>query len=418
MAISFVNKGTWGSGTSAISPGLPASMQAGDFCLLFIESANEAISITNNGSITWTQVTNSPVSNGVTAATALAVRFAVYYGWYSSGTTAPTIADSGNHTTGIIMAFRGVDPTTPFDATPVALATETTARTALAPPGITTATDNAMVIYGIALDADVTTSNPGAITGTPTNANLTNLTLQHAQTISSGVGGGIGVITGFKATAGSSGAITGATTPSSTHTYLTMALRPQATFDITVTIPTESTITISEETGTIVTATADASITIPTESTITISEINGTTITVISNATIIVPSESTVVVNNDNPIVTIIANITITVPTASSITINEGIGTVVAASTDTIITISTGSSIQLSNDNPLIEAVRMLMTISPTSQLQVYNLFVEGAECSLAPDGTLTMIEFIEGAIVDFNSTGTLTAFEFIEGGM
>ena len=135
------------------------------------------------------------------------------------------------------MAFRGVDPTTPFDATPVALATETTARTALAPPGITTATDNAMVIYGIALDADATTSNPGAITGTPTNANLTDLTLRHAQTVSSGVGGGIGVITGFKATAGSSGAITGATTPSSTHTYLTMALRPQIT-NASITIPT------------------------------------------------------------------------------------------------------------------------------------------------------------------------------------
>lgn len=371
MAISFVNKGTWASGTiSTIYPGLPASMQAGDFCLLFVESANQAVSITTGGSITWTQVTNSPVSNGLTAAAAMAVRLTVYYGWYNGGTTAPGIADSGNHTTAIIMAFRGVDPTTPFDATPVALATETTARTALAPPGITTATDNAMVVYGIALDADAATSNPGAITGTPTNANLTDLALRHAQTVNSGVGGGIGVITGFKATAGSSGAITKATTPSSTHTYLTMALRPQATVNITVTIPTESTITISEETG--------------------------TTITVISNATIIVPSESTIIVNNDNPTVTALSNITITVPTASSITINEGVGAIVTASSYTAI----------------------IMTISPTSQLQVYNLFVEGAECSLTPDGTLTMIEFIEGAIVDFNSTGTLTAFEFIEGGL
>ena len=372
MAISFVNKGTWGGGIYTISPGLPASMQAGDFCLLFIESANQAISITNNGSITWTQVTNSPVSNGLTAAAALAVRLTVYYGWYNGGTTAPGIADSGNHTTAIIMAFRGVDPTTPFDATPVALATETTARTELAPPGITTATDNAMVVYGIALDADAATSNPGAITGTPTNANLTNLTLQHAQTVSSGVGGGIGVITGFKTTAGSSGAITGATTPSSTHTYLTMALRPQATVNTTVTIPTESTITISEETGTIVTATAYVDITIPTESTIAISEETGTIVTA-----------------------TALSNITITVPTASSITINEGVGAIVTASSYTAV----------------------IMTISPTSQLQVYNLFVEGAECSLTPDGTLTMIEFIEGATVDFNSTGTLTAFEFIEGG-
>jgi hypothetical protein len=222
MAISFVNKGTFASGTSTISPGLPASMASGDLCLMFIESANEAISITTAGSIAWTQVTNSPIYTG-TAAQAGGVRLAVYYGWFSSGTTAPTIADSGDHTTGIIMAFRGVDATTPFDATPTT-SVDASNTTTLTPTAITTATTNACVVYGIAIDADAATSD--AIGGTLSNSNLSNITVRHEQTVTSGTGGGIGVITATKATAGATGSTTGGTTVSCTHAYLTMALRP------------------------------------------------------------------------------------------------------------------------------------------------------------------------------------------------
>lgn len=223
MGISFVNKGTFAGANGAVTPGLPSGLQAGDLCLLFIESANETSSVATAGSITWTQLPSSPVGTG-TAAAALATRMTIFYGWYTSGTTAPTTNDSGDHNCAIIMAFRGVDSATPFDATPTT-AVDASATTSLnANPSITTATANALIIAAIAIDADAASTN--AIGGTPANSNLTDITVQHEETISSSDGGGIGIITGFKSTTGASGSITGATTASCTHAYITIALRP------------------------------------------------------------------------------------------------------------------------------------------------------------------------------------------------
>ena len=56
----FVAAGTVASGTGTITPALPAGLQANDILLLFVETANQAISITNQNGGTWTQVTGSP----------------------------------------------------------------------------------------------------------------------------------------------------------------------------------------------------------------------------------------------------------------------------------------------------------------------------------------------------------------------
>lgn len=216
MAISFVNKSTFASGTAGLTVAAVAGVAADDLILLFVESANENIA-TPTG---FTQVTNSPVSTG-TAAAIGGVRLAVFYQWATGADTTTSVADSGNHTTAIKMAFRGVDPTTPFDATPVS-GIKATASTTATFPGITTATANAWIVHASALDLD---ANSTATTGTPTNANLTGLTEQHDQTISGGVGGGLVVITGELPTAGATGNTT-ATVTSTIQVYLTMALRP------------------------------------------------------------------------------------------------------------------------------------------------------------------------------------------------
>ena len=140
MAITFVNKGTWAAGTTSISPGIPASMQAGDFMILQVHTCNQAVT-TPSG---WTQATTSPVSTG-TANTAGGTRISVYYRWWQSGDAAPTVAVTGGTVTnGIIVGYRGVDPTTPFDATPVAT-TLAAASTTLTMTGITTVTANALI---------------------------------------------------------------------------------------------------------------------------------------------------------------------------------------------------------------------------------------------------------------------------------
>lgn len=216
MAISFVNKSTFASGTAALTVAAVASVAADDLILLFVESANENIA-TPTG---FTQVTNSPVSTG-TAAAIGGVRLAVFYRFATGADTTTSVADSGNHTTAIKMAFRGVHTTTPFDATPVS-GIKATASTTATFPGITTATANAWIVHASALDLDAAST---ATTGTPTNANLTGLTERHDQTISGGVGGGLVVITGEKATAGATGNTT-ATVTSTIQVYLTMALKP------------------------------------------------------------------------------------------------------------------------------------------------------------------------------------------------
>ena len=215
MAITFVNKSAFASGTAGLTVGAVASVVADDLILLFAESANQNIA-TPTG---YTQVTGSPVSTG-TAAAIGGVRLAVFYRWATGADTTTSVADSGNHTTAIKMAFRGVDTTTPFDATPVT-GIKTPASTSASFPGITTATANALIVHASGLDLDAART---ATTGAATNANLTGITERHDQTISGGVGGGLVVVTGTKATAGATGNTT-ATVTSTIQVYLTLALR-------------------------------------------------------------------------------------------------------------------------------------------------------------------------------------------------
>lgn len=216
MAITYVGKSTFASGTAALSVGAVSGVAAGDLLLLFVESANQPVAAPSG----YTQVTNSPVAIG-TAAAAGGVALQVFYRIATGADTTTTVADSGDHTTAIKMAFRGVSTSTPFDATPVS-GTKTTASTSSSYPGITTATANAMVVYASALDLGAAST---ATTSSQANANLTSITERHDQTVASGFGGGLVITTGMKATAGATGNLT-ATVTSTTQVYLTLALRP------------------------------------------------------------------------------------------------------------------------------------------------------------------------------------------------
>lgn len=213
----YVGKGTFASGTAGITPGLPAGWAEGDLFILQIESANQTIA-TPSG---WTEVPNSPQSTG-TAAAAGGVRLAVFRRWATASESAPSIADSGDHTTALISAYRGVDPTSPINAS--AGGVDSSATTSISTPSVTTTVANCLVLHLLGLDKDLADSD--TITGTWTNGNLGSITERHDQTVTSGAGGGVALVTGIKASAGSVGATTNTADSSTTHAYITLALAP------------------------------------------------------------------------------------------------------------------------------------------------------------------------------------------------
>jgi len=217
-AISFQGEGTFTAGFGALSVPVPAGYQDGDVFLLFVNSANQAITVNSAG---WTEVANSPQGTGA-AGFAGGVRLAVFYKVVSGAQANVSVADSGTYTAAMIANFRGVDTTTPIHLTAGSVDAAATAN--ISTPSLTTTIANTLIVNAIGLDKDLNDTN--TITTAPVNANLTNLTEQHDQTVTSGAGGGIAYFTGDKATAGAVGNTTATADSSTTHAYITVALTP------------------------------------------------------------------------------------------------------------------------------------------------------------------------------------------------
>lgn len=221
MSIEFVNKGTFASGTTSCSPGIPASMRQNDLMILVVGTPNQAVT-TPSG---WTAATSSPVGQGTTAA-AGATRATVFYRFWVSGDAAPTVSvTGGNNVEAIILGYRGVDNTTPFDGVTPTTQNNTTASTTLATPAITAATVGALILTLVGMDLDSTSTN--VVTGALSATNLSRITERHDQTVNTGVGGGVAAFEGFADTAGSLAIGAGSATQSSqTSSVWVGALRP------------------------------------------------------------------------------------------------------------------------------------------------------------------------------------------------
>jgi hypothetical protein len=215
-APTFVAAGAVATNTAAITPALPAGIAANDILLLFLETANQAISISNQNGGTWTEVTNSPQGTGAT-------RLTVFWSRYNGTQGVPTASDSGDHQTGRIIAIRGATTSgNPWDVT--AGGVESTSDTSGSIPGATTTVANTLVVAAIATDLpDATgTANFSAWT----NANLTSVTERTDNTSKSGNGGGLGIATGVKATAGAYGNTTVTAATSAVKGMMSIALKP------------------------------------------------------------------------------------------------------------------------------------------------------------------------------------------------
>lgn len=211
----YITKSAFASGTGALTVGALTSTQAGDIIILFVESANQTISTPTDYSVLATQVGTG------TAGAAGGVRIATFYRILGdTADTSTTVADSGDHTTAIKMLFRD---TALLDGSFYVTATSTqgTASTAMTFPAVTTGTDESLVVLAVALDTDAAST---ATVGAVTNANLANITERHDETVIAGAGGGLAVITGEKATAGSTGTSTATGSTSVTRAYHTISL--------------------------------------------------------------------------------------------------------------------------------------------------------------------------------------------------
>ncbi len=210
--------GAMASGAAAITPLWPAHTD-NDIALLFVESCGgEAITLSTPAG--FVAVTNSPSSTGTTTN---GTRISVFW-CRATGTTMtdPVVADSGNHQIAFIETFRGCIATgNPWDVT--AATVKAAASTSVSITGVTTTVDNCLVVYAAAADNDAN----GARFSAEANASLTGLTERFDDGSNLGNGGGIGVWTGSKATAGATGTLT-ATVTSSINAYLVLALKPAA----------------------------------------------------------------------------------------------------------------------------------------------------------------------------------------------
>lgn len=218
-APTFVAAGTTKSDTLPLATvNWPAGHQSGDLGVLVIQTSAEAPG--NNPPAGWTEVAASPKSIG-TGATAGSVRLSVFTK-YAASSSEPSvdIGDSGDHQIAVILVYRGVDPTTPFNATSGGTAAS---GTAVSVPTLTTTVADCLVLILIANAVDSATA---PLTTGITNANLASITNRKTPQSAVGTGGGVWVGDGGRAVAGAIGATTATLSVASQQALMHLALQP------------------------------------------------------------------------------------------------------------------------------------------------------------------------------------------------
>lgn len=208
---------------SAITPAFPTSAAPvqDDILIGIAESVGTEAYFSGGAPPTgWAHVTGSPV------AVDTSTRLTVIWKRFVGGDTAPSWGDSGNHNVGRIIAISGVRTTgNPWGTVTPTTSQETAANTSAEWPDITTSAVDFMIVLAIATGRDLgTTANLGVVT----NANLTSITERMDDWSALGTGGGIGMVTGLKATASAIGVSTATMGSTDSKALMTIALEPAA----------------------------------------------------------------------------------------------------------------------------------------------------------------------------------------------
>lgn len=211
--IKFISSTDYTASTGAPAISVPTSI-AGDFLLLSVHSANEAVA-TPSG---WTDV-GVTYSTG-TAGAAGGTRLSQFWKIQSGSDTTVTVADSGSTTGGAITAWRGVNNTNPIAS--IQGGVEASATTSLTLPAVTVGEDQ-LVLWSMAIDAD---ANSTANVTNITHGSLTSITELVDRTTNAGAGGGISVWYSPNILAPQTVSAATATVSNGIYTYSTIALRP------------------------------------------------------------------------------------------------------------------------------------------------------------------------------------------------
>lgn len=206
MAIpSVVGLGTAANGTGNVVPTLPTGWAAGDLHVLVVNNKRSEALSTPSG---WTLIGNSVPASGN--------KVTLFYRTAVGGDTDPTVTDPGDHLYAVIIGFRGgtlaVNNNTASTIEPT--------NTAVTWPSLTTTYADQIIVNAMATDTDST----GAKFSGAANASLSSVTEQFDNTITSNAGGGLVIVTGGLATAGSTGTTTGTLSTSAIMALMTISV--------------------------------------------------------------------------------------------------------------------------------------------------------------------------------------------------
>jgi hypothetical protein len=219
VSVALTTAGTFVGSASTAAPGIPAGTVSNDILLLFVETENEAVTLsTPNG---FAEVA-TPTGTGTAGATT-ASRISVWWKRAVGGDAAPTVADAGDHVACRILGFRGCIVTgNPWNGTPT-WTVDATSDTQLIADGPTTTVDNSLVVIGAANVIDTNTAQ----SLTYTNANLAGLGGSgFGDNTQQGTGGGFNVGLGEKVTAGAVGGTTVDYNNATNKSIVVLALTP------------------------------------------------------------------------------------------------------------------------------------------------------------------------------------------------
>ena len=188
--------GAYGSGTTSVTLTMP-TVVAGDLILVILESSDSTTAAGTPAVSGYTLIHESTQGSGSTGVTTLSI-----YGKIAVGSDANVAVTSvGDHVSGHILTIKDHGCASVADVqVGTAQGAGTGNGTAL---GITTTTANALIVACVASSRDAATTD--ANMSAWTNANLTGGTEQRDNTVTTGAGGGIGVWTATKVSAGATG---------------------------------------------------------------------------------------------------------------------------------------------------------------------------------------------------------------------
>lgn len=208
--------GTVANGTGDVVPGLPTGWAADDIHIMVVEQS--AVNTFGTAPSGWALVTGTQQKAGSAADDG---NIQVYWRRAVGGDTAPTVTDTINHTSARILGVRGcIASGNPWD---VITAGTAAAGTLVSITGGTTTVNDCLIVAVVGTGPDIASTTE---VGNWANASLANVTERMDNYNTDGNGGGFGMATGEKATAGAYNATTATLVTSSTQAFCTIALKP------------------------------------------------------------------------------------------------------------------------------------------------------------------------------------------------